>query len=38
MEMGAGLEDVALIVHAHPTLSQAVHESALKALGHAIHT
>jgi len=37
MEMGAVLEDVALIVHAHPTLSEAVHESALKALGHAIH-
>ena len=37
MEMGAVLEDVALIIHAHPTLSEAFHESALKALGHAIH-
>lgn len=37
MEMGAVLEDVAGIIHAHPTLGEAVHESALKALGHAIH-
>ena len=31
------LEDVAGTIHVHPTLSEAVHESALKALGHAIH-
>ncbi|TWB69210.1 dihydrolipoamide dehydrogenase [Nitrospirillum amazonense] len=37
LEMGAVLEDVAGIIHAHPTLSEGVHESALKALGHAIH-
>jgi dihydrolipoamide dehydrogenase len=37
IEMGATLEDVAGIIHAHPTLGEAVHESALKALGHAIH-
>jgi len=37
MEMGAVLEDVAGIIHVHPTLGEAVHESALKALGHAIH-
>jgi dihydrolipoamide dehydrogenase len=37
MEMGGVLEDVAGIIHAHPTLSEAFHESALKALGHAIH-
>lgn len=37
MEMGAVLEDVAGTIHVHPTLSEAVHESALKALGHAIH-
>ncbi|HEX4709965.1 dihydrolipoyl dehydrogenase [Phenylobacterium sp.] len=37
MEMGAVLEDIAGIIHVHPTLSEAVHESALKALGHAIH-
>lgn len=37
LEMGARLEDVAGIVHAHPTQSEAFHEAALKALGHAIH-
>jgi dihydrolipoamide dehydrogenase len=37
VEMGATLEDVAGIIHAHPTLGEATHESALKALGHAIH-
>ncbi len=37
IEMGATLEDVAGIIHAHPTLGEAMHESALKALGHAIH-
>lgn len=37
IELGATLEDVAGMIHAHPTLSEATHESALKALGHAIH-
>jgi dihydrolipoamide dehydrogenase len=37
LEMGALLEDVAGTIHVHPTLSEAFHESALKALGHAIH-
>jgi dihydrolipoamide dehydrogenase len=37
VEMGATLEDLAGIIHAHPTLGEATHESALKALGHAIH-
>ncbi|SEJ98533.1 dihydrolipoamide dehydrogenase [Sphingobium sp. AP50] len=37
VEMGATLEDVAGIIHAHPTLGEATHESALKAVGHAIH-
>ncbi|MBN8830173.1 MAG: dihydrolipoyl dehydrogenase [Sphingomonadales bacterium] len=37
IEMGGMLEDVAGMIHAHPTLGEAVHESALKALGHAIH-
>ena len=37
VELGATLEDVAGIIHAHPTLSEATHESALKALGHALH-
>ncbi len=38
LEMGALLEDVAGTVHAHPTISEAFHESVLKTLGHAIHT
>lgn len=37
LEMGAVLEDVAGIIHAHPTLGEAAHEASLKALGHAIH-
>jgi len=37
IEMGAVLEDVAGIIHAHPTLGEAVHESALHALGQALH-
>ena len=37
LEMGALLEDVAGTVHAHPTMSEAFHESVLKTLGHAIH-
>lgn len=38
LEMGARLEDVAQTIHAHPTQSEALRESALRALGHAIHT
>jgi dihydrolipoamide dehydrogenase len=37
IEMGEALEDVADIIHAHPTLGESFHEAALKALGHAIH-
>lgn len=37
IEMGACLEDVAGIIHAHPTLGEAVQEAALRALGHALH-
>ena len=37
LEMGARLEDIALTIHAHPTLSEAFHESALTALGHPLH-
>ncbi len=37
LEMGARLEDIALTIHAHPTLSEAFHESALAALGQALH-
>jgi dihydrolipoamide dehydrogenase len=35
--MGAVLEDIAGTIHVHPTLSEATHEAALRALGHAIH-
>jgi len=37
IEMGAVLEDIADTIHVHPTLTEAFHESALRALGHAIH-
>lgn len=37
IEGGWVLEDVADVVHAHPTLGEAFHEAALRALGHAIH-
>jgi dihydrolipoamide dehydrogenase len=37
IEMGARLEDIAAVVHAHPTQSEAFHEAALKSLGHPIH-
>lgn len=37
IEMGARLEDIGGIIHAHPTLGEAVQESALRALGRAIH-
>lgn len=37
IEMGATLEDVAGTIHAHPTQGEAFQESALRALGHALH-
>jgi dihydrolipoamide dehydrogenase len=37
LEMGAVLEDIAGTIHVHPTLTEAFHEAALRALGHAIH-
>jgi dihydrolipoamide dehydrogenase len=37
IEMGAVLEDIAGTIHVHPTLTEAFHESALRALGQAIH-
>lgn len=37
IEAGLQLEDVALTVHAHPTLGEATMEAAEVALGHAIH-
>jgi len=37
IEMGATLEDIALTIHAHPTLGEMVMEAAEVALGHPIH-
>jgi dihydrolipoamide dehydrogenase len=37
IEMGARLEDIAGTIHAHPTLGEALHEAALRTLGHALH-
>ncbi len=37
LEMGASLEDVALTVHAHPTMAEAFMEACKAALGEAIH-
>lgn len=38
MEFGASSEDIARTCHAHPTLSEAVHEAALDVANRAIHT
>ncbi len=37
MEFGASAEDLAISVHAHPTLPEAVKEAALAALGRPLH-
>ena len=37
IEMGARLEDIADTIHAHPTVGEGLAESALAALGHALH-
>ena len=37
LEMGARLEDVGGIIHAHPTLGEAFHEASLRGLGEALH-
>ena len=37
MEFSASAEDIALTMFSHPALSEAVHEAALAANGHAIH-
>ncbi|MFA5538163.1 MAG: dihydrolipoyl dehydrogenase [Gemmobacter sp.] len=37
LEMGAGLEDVAGTIHAHPTRGEALHEAGLRAMGRALH-
>ncbi|MGM0717533.1 MAG: biotin/lipoyl-containing protein, partial [Halobacteriota archaeon] len=38
IEMGARLEDVAAVIHTHPTLSEAVGEVTANARGEVIHT
>ncbi|HXE42883.1 MAG TPA: dihydrolipoyl dehydrogenase, partial [Candidatus Baltobacteraceae bacterium] len=38
MEMGASIEDIALSVHPHPTLSETLMEAADAYFGHATHT
>ena len=38
MEMGATAEDIALTIHAHPTLSETLMECAETFYGHATHT
>jgi len=37
LEMAATLEDVALTVHAHPTLPEAFQEACMAAMGQAVH-
>jgi dihydrolipoamide dehydrogenase len=37
LEMAASAEDLALSVHPHPTLGEALMEASAAALGHAIH-
>jgi len=37
MEFDATIEDIAHTIHAHPTLSEAMHEAALSADGRALH-
>jgi dihydrolipoamide dehydrogenase len=37
MAFGGSIEDVALTMHAHPTLSEAFKEAALGAFGKAVH-
>jgi dihydrolipoamide dehydrogenase len=37
MEFGGAAEDIARTIHAHPTLSEAIHEAALAVGGRALH-
>jgi dihydrolipoamide dehydrogenase len=37
LEMGATIEDITGIIHAHPTLSEGFFEAALRTVGHGIH-
>lgn len=38
IEMGATIDDVTSMVSAHPSLGEAVTETALSAAGHPLHT
>ncbi|WP_047151349.1 dihydrolipoyl dehydrogenase [Aneurinibacillus tyrosinisolvens] len=38
IEMGATLEDIALTIHAHPTLAEVTMEAVEAALGHGVHS
>jgi dihydrolipoamide dehydrogenase len=37
IEVGTTLEDLALTIHPHPTLSEGVHDAADHGLGRAVH-
>jgi dihydrolipoamide dehydrogenase len=37
LEMAAFLDDIALTIHPHPTMGEAVMEAAANAMGHAVH-
>jgi dihydrolipoamide dehydrogenase len=37
LEMAATAEDLALTIHPHPTLGEALMEASAASLGHAIH-
>src|SRR5690606_4966966 len=37
IEVGATLEDLALTIHTHPTLTEAIHDAAEHARGSAVH-
>ena len=37
MSFGGSAEDIALTIHAHPTLSEAIAEAALDSMGRVVH-
>jgi dihydrolipoamide dehydrogenase len=37
IEVGASFEDLALTIHPHPTLTEAIHDAAEHGLGRAVH-
>jgi len=37
IEMGARAEDIAMTIHAHPTLGEGFQEACMSALGHGLH-